>query len=214
MINEIIKRIVSSILLLILTFYCTIKGSYFFYFLLIVIFVISSFEWRKISRNSFDYFLGILFLIFSLFCVYQLRFNITNDALLFILIAKICILTDIGGFIFGKIFKGPKLTKYSPNKTFSGLVGSFFLSLTIIPLNFHFNLLSDLSIISLIIFTFVISGTSQFGDILISYFKRASNIKDTGKIIPGHGGLLDRIDGMIFAFPVSYMMILFNFFEI
>ncbi len=211
--NEILKRVLSSIILFIVTLYCIIKGSYIFVILIILIFLISSFEWFKMIKNKKYFFLGILYLIFSLFCVFQLRFNFTSDAMLFLLITNICILTDIGGFIFGKILKGPKLTKYSPNKTYSGMLGSFFLSLIIIPLNFVFNFLGDISITSLVIFTIVVSGTSQFGDILISFFKRASKIKDTGIIIPGHGGLLDRIDGMLFAFPMSYIIILFNFFE-
>ena len=120
----------------------------------------------------------------------------------------------MGGFIFGKLIKGPKLIKYSPNKTYSGLLGSFLLSFSIIPINFYFNFVNDVSLTTLVIFTFIVSGISQLGDIFISYFKRVSKIKDTGNIIPGHGGLLDRIDGMIFAFPISYLMIMFNFFEI
>ena len=214
MTSQILKRVLSSIVLLILGFYCIIKGTYFFNTLLLIIFLISSLEWIKMSKNKLFYLLGILYLIFSLFCVFQLRFNFTDDALLFLLITNICILTDIGGYIFGKIFKGPKLIKYSPNKTYSGLIGSFFLAYFIIPLNYVFNFINETSIFNLAIFTFIVSGTSQFGDILISYFKRASKIKDTGSIIPGHGGLLDRIDGMLFAFPISYLMILFNFFKI
>ena len=212
--NEIFKRIVSSIILLILTFFCIIKGSYLFIILLIAIFLISSLEWHNMSKQKSYYFIGFIYLFFSLFSVYKLRFDFTNEASLFLLITIICILTDIGGFIFGKAFKGPKLTKYSPNKTYSGLFGSFFLSLSIIPINFFFNFLNDINLITLMIFTLIVSAISQLGDIFISYFKRSSNIKDTGKIIPGHGGLLDRIDGMIFAFPIAYLMILFNLFEI
>ena len=214
MTNEILKRTLSSIVLLLLTFFCIIKGSYLFIILLIAIFLISSLEWHNMSKQKSYYFIGFIYLFFSLFCVYNLRFDFTNDASLFLLITIICILTDIGGFIFGKAFKGPKLTKYSPNKTYSGLFGSFFLSFSIIPINFFFNFLNDFSLTTLIIFTLIVSGTSQLGDIFISYFKRLSNIKDTGNIIPGHGGLLDRIDGMIFAFPIAYLMILFNLFEI
>ncbi len=212
MFNEIHKRIFSSLVLLILTFYCIIKGSYFFNALLLIICSISLFEWHKMSKNKSYYFLGILYLIFSLYCVYQLRFDFKNGYLFFLLVTIICILTDLGGFIFGKIFKGPKLIRYSPNKTYSGMLGSFFLALGIVPLNLVFTFINDISITRLLIFTFLISGISQFGDILISYFKRVSKIKDTGAIIPGHGGLLDRIDGMIFAFPTSYLMILLNFF--
>ena len=214
MTNEILKRTLSSIILLILTFFCIIKGSYLFIILLIAIFLISSLEWHNMSKQKSYYFIGFIYLFFSLFCVYKLRFVFTNDASLFLLITIICILTDIGGFIFGKAFKGPKLTKYSPNKTYSGLFGSFFLSFSIIPINFFFSFLNDINLITLMIFTLIVSAISQLGDIFISYFKRSSNIKDTGKIIPGHGGLLDRIDGMIFAFPIAYLMILFNLFEI
>ena len=214
MINEILKRTLSSIILLLLTFFCIIKGSYLFIILLIAVFLISSLEWHNMSKQKSYYFIGFIYLFFSLFCVYKLRFVFTNDASLFLLITIICILTDIGGFIFGKAFKGPKLTKYSPNKTYSGLFGSFFLSFSIIPINFFFSFLNDINLITLMIFTLIVSAISQLGDIFISYFKRSSNIKDTGKIIPGHGGLLDRIDGMIFAFPIAYLMILFNLFEI
>ena len=92
------------------------------------------------------------------------------------------------------------------------MLGSFFLAFCIVPLNLVFTFINDISIIRLLILTFLISGISQLGDISISYFKRVSKLKDSGSIIPGHGGLLDRIDGMIFAFPISYLMILLNFF--
>ena len=212
--NEIIKRILSSIILLIITFYCIVKGSYFFILLLVAIFLISSFEWHNMSKNKSYYFFGFIYLLISLFCVFKLRFDFGSDASLFLLISIICILTDIGGFTFGKVFKGPKLIKYSPNKTYSGLLGSFLFSFAIIPINSFFNFLNDVTLITLVMFTFVVSGISQLGDILISYFKRVSKIKDTGTIIPGHGGLLDRIDGMIFAFPISYFLIFFNFIEV
>ena len=127
--------------------------------------------------------------------------------LLFVII--ICISTDIGGFLFGKLFKGPKLTRLSPNKTYSGMLGSFILTIILIYLfskiiyfEFSYNFTPEI-----IIFSIAVSAVSQFGDITVSYFKRISMIKDTGKIIPGHGGLLDRIDGMIFAFPFSYLII-------
>ena len=121
-----------------------------------------------------------------------------------------CISTDIGGYIFGNIFKGPKLTKISPKKTYSGMIGGYILSIITIYIFFNYlNLYND----NIILFTsetflnvLLISTVSQIGDIIISFFKRLSKIKDTGKLIPGHGGLLDRIDGMIFAFPFSYII--------
>jgi phosphatidate cytidylyltransferase len=123
----------------------------------------------------------------------------------FLFVTSICILTDIGGYIFGKLIKGPKLTKFSPNKTYAGMFGGYLLSfISIIFIsfaNFNYNGLN------IFIFILIISTVSQLGDIFISYFKRLSKIKDTGKIIPGHGGILDRVDGMIFAFPVAYFII-------
>tara|TARA_B100002052_G_scaffold73000_1_gene66150 strand:+ start:5542 stop:5988 length:447 start_codon:yes stop_codon:yes gene_type:complete len=139
------------------------------------------------------------------------------DYIYFTLVLSICILTDIGGYIFGKIIQGPKLTKISPKKTYAGAIGGYFCSIAIISLVFTYvdkisevlniNLLLKNFQFNIFIFIFLISTVSQFGDIFVSYFKRQSNIKNTGKIIPGHGGLLDRIDGMIFAFPVSYLIL-------
>ena len=140
------------------------------------------------------------------------------DYIYLLTITLICVSTDIGGYIFGKLFKGPKLIKLSPNKTYAGMIGGYFLAIIIITLIFDSNLIFlDISenTLNLKTFTFIIlvSSVSQFGDIVISYFKRLSKIKDTGKIIPGHGGLLDRVDGMIFAFPFSYVILKFNIFQ-
>jgi len=143
--------------------------------------------------------LGIVFLIFSFYSFYELVINYDVLITLFI-----CISTDIGGYFFGKIFKGPKLTKISPNKTYAGMIGGFFFSILFIL--FYFNYIEHGVTINLLIITILISSVSQIGDIIISYFKRLSKIKNTGNIIPGHGGLLDRIDGMIFAFPVYYLI--------
>ena len=144
------------------------------------------------------------------------RLNILPSSGNILLILIICISTDIGGYLFGKILKGPKLIKISPNKTYSGMLGGYFLSFLIIYLLIERSeLLSDLSsklTIDEFIFIFLISTVSQIGDIIISYFKRLSKIKDTGKIIPGHGGILDRIDGLIFTFPFTYIMFKFNLF--
>jgi phosphatidate cytidylyltransferase len=205
--SEILKRILSSIFLIPLTFFFIIKGSYFFYFFLILLFLISCFEWHSMSKNKSYHFFGYLFLSFSFFCALQLRENSENNYWIFLIITIICILTDIGGFTFGKIFKGPKLTRYSPSKTYSGLIGGYLLTFISIPFIIFYNLFDDFDLNNFICFLIVVSSVSQFGDIVISYFKRLSKLKDTGKIIPGHGGLLDRIDGMIFAFPVSYLLI-------
>jgi len=209
--NEIIKRIISSIILIPLTFFLIIEGSYFFYIFLVVFLIISFYEWKIISKNKSYLYFGYLFIFFSFFSFFQLRFNFGNNYLPLFTIISICILTDIGGYVFGKLFKGPKLTKYSPNKTFSGSIGSFILSLCIIPLILNYQLIYFVNLFQLVIFTLIISLVSQIGDIVISYHKRLANMKDTGNLIPGHGGLLDRIDGMLFVFPVSYLYTLANF---
>lgn len=214
--NELIKRILSSLVLLPLVVFIIIKGSFFFNFFLILCFFISLIEWLKMTKNKKYNFLGIFFVILSFYSIYEIRNIFDNNYFVFLLITLICVATDIGGFLFGKLIKGPKLTRISPNKTYSGMIGSFILPLIIIYLfsensNFVFKHEFNLQIF---IFTIFVSTVSQLGDIIISYFKRESKIKDTGNIIPGHGGLLDRIDGMIFAFPASYFFFLINGFDI
>ena len=120
-------------------------------------------------------------------------------------IIVICVNSDLGGYIFGKIFKGKKLTKISPNKTISGSIGSFFCSLFAIPI--FINDLSHINLSLLILITLVISFVSQLGDLFISYLKRSAKVKDTGNILPGHGGILDRIDGIIFAVPIGFFLL-------
>ena len=156
--------------------------------------------------------LGFLFLVLSFFSIYNLRNDVDEGFLNVIFVLIICISTDIGGFIFGKLFKGPKLTSISPNKTYSGILGSYLLTIIIstIFINvFKENFLNN-NLILTYFFIILISSISQLGDLLISYFKRRSKLKDTGNIIPGHGGILDRIDGMIFAFPFSYILFYLN----
>ena len=157
----------------------------------------------------------IFFLILAFFSIYKLRNDFDGEYLLVFFILLICVSTDLGGFIFGKIFKGPRLTKISPNKTYSGVIGSYILSF-ILTLFYYLKLKSfylDKSIFQIITIIFLVSTVSQIGDLLLSYFKRLSNVKDTGKLIPGHGGILDRIDGMIFAFPFFYVIISLNIFK-
>ena len=156
---------------------------------------------------------GIFFLIFSFYTIYEIRNEFDNNYWPFLIIVSISIFTDIGGYIFGKIFKGPKLTKFSPNKTYAGVIGGYICSIILYLIILKTNLINKQYFINFLIFILLISSISQFGDILVSYFKRLSKIKDTGKIIPGHGGLLDRIDGMIFAFPASYLIVLIDYFN-
>ena len=214
--NELIKRIISSIILLPFTFFFIIEGSILFNLLLLFCFLITSLEWHMMSKKKPYYLIGYLFLLFSFYSIYILRNEYPGEYLHVLLIISICIFTDIGGYIFGKVFKGRKLTKLSPNKTYSGMLGSYTLAILFTTILFNSDIISSNTTkinFNFLIFVFIISTVSQLGDLSISYFKRLSNIKDTGTIIPGHGGLLDRVDGMIFAFPFSYMIFSFSSFR-
>ena len=207
--KELQKRIISSLIITPLSLFFIIKGSAFFTLFIIILFLIACFEWFKMTKRYDLKIFGIIFLLLSFYSVYLVR---DRGLFEFLLIFIICIATDIGGYIFGKIFKGPKLIEISPNKTYSGVVGGLLMSIIVA---FIFNLKFDsyflenqnfLSELFFIITVFLISSVSQMGDLIISYFKRVSNIKDTGNLFPGHGGLLDRIDGMIFVFPFVYLI--------
>tara|TARA_B110000967_G_C18489732_1_gene366188 strand:- start:138 stop:488 length:351 start_codon:yes stop_codon:yes gene_type:complete len=113
-------------------------------------------------------------------------------------------MSDVGGLLIGKIFKGKKLSKISPNKTISGSLGSFIFSLLLVP--FFFKYFNDYNILIIILITVIISLTSQLGDLLISLLKRKAKVKDTSDLLPGHGGILDRIDGIIFAVPMGLLI--------
>ena len=211
--EEFLKRFVSSLVLISIITFIVIKGSIFLNIFILICFLISLYEWHKMKKNNIFYFLGIIFLFLSFYSAYRL-INLDADYSYFIFILIICISTDLGGYFFGKLFKGKKLIKISPNKTYSGMIGSFIFS---IIFSYLFLELSDIfpylnfSSLNILIFILYVSLISQIGDITISFFKRKSKVKNTGIIIPGHGGLLDRIDGMIFAFPFGYLLLSLGF---
>ena len=207
-----IKRILSSLVLIPLITFIIINGSYLFYFFLIICFLLALKEWNKMSNNFYLKFFGAIFLLFSFYSFNQIRFTTDNEYMTLFFIIIICISTDVGGFVFGKIFKGIKLTKISPNKTYSGVIGGYLLSLISAGIFFTMTNISPSNdyFYSTFLITIFLSTVSQVGDIIISYFKRKSNLKNSGNIIPGHGGILDRIDGMIFVFPIFYLLIKFG----
>ena len=209
MINELEKRILSSFIIFPISIFFIIKGSEFFAFFLGVIFFITSYEWLIMNKKqSFTKLIGIIFLLFSFSSAYFLRHE--QGFYFFIIVIFISILTDLGGYFFGKFFKGPKLIKISPKKTYAGAFGGFLLSIIggilLIKLFMNKTILDMKETFEILILILVISLISQLGDLIISYFKRKAKIKDTGKILPGHGGMLDRIDGIIFAVPFSYLI--------
>ena len=209
--TEINKRILTSIALLLMLI-LSVFNKYILTLVCIFIIYQILFEFnymlKKIfifNRKKIFYFIFlfiIIYVTFSIIYVWLILISDNNDKILLYILIITCISTDIGGYIFGKLFKGKKLTKISPNKTYSGMIGSYFLSIIIIILNFKFYMDVD----KLFFLIIIASTISQFGDLLISYIKRKAKIKDTSSILPGHGGLLDRIDGIIFSVPICLII--------
>ena len=209
--SELQKRIFSSIIIIPLSLFIIVKGSILFLFFLIFCFLLSCYEWNKMAKGKIINLLGLIFLLISFYLAFSIREDLEDNSLfIFLFLIIISVSTDIGGYIFGKIFKGPKLTKISPNKTYAGVIGSFLTSILfgILFINYFKNIYYykvDVSnnFILLILF---LSFVSQIGDLIVSYFKRISKLDNTGKLIPGHGGILDRIDGIIFVVPTFYIL--------
>ena len=213
--SELLKRTISSIFLISLIFLSALINNYIFLSILFIVIILSWIEWIKIiEKIRFKKIYRIIHII--LFLIYLLMafivcFNVfVIDKYFFLTILMICVFSDVGGYIFGKTFGGKKLTKISPNKTISGSLGSFifsYIGFFVIYLYFSDLLFVRLKIEALVFIPFFISLICQLGDLFISYYKRKAKIKNTGNIIPGHGGLLDRIDGIIFALPIGFIII-------
>lgn len=215
---ELKKRIITSIFLLSLLF-VMFSYSYILIISSIIIGLISWIEFYALiskivkKNDSKSQILRFLYKSISLLYLSGLVFFIifaklinSNLYLIFSYSLLIAILSDIGGLVVGKIFKGKKLNKISPNKTISGSLGSFMFSLFLIP--FFLEHFYDYNILTIILFTIIISFASQLGDLLISLLKRKAKVKNTSDLLPGHGGVLDRIDSIIFAVPVG--LLIFN----
>ena len=217
---ELEKRIITSIILFLIAIFCILIHKFVFVLILIVTLFVCFNEWRNINykyfkkkqHNNWKYFfvqfVGLVYLFIFLGTSIALRGNNSESIAFFIIILCICIFSDIGGYVFGKVIGGRKLIKISPNKTISGSLGSFIFS--ILPA-LLFNLQNYtgvfFEVLSInIALCLIVSLVCQLGDLLISYFKRLNKVKDTGTILPGHGGLLDRIDGLIFAIPAVYIL--------
>ena len=203
--KELRQRFLSSLILITIVAIIVIEGGVIFNLFIVLCFFLTIFEWHNMSKKFIYHIPGIFFLILSYFSIYYLTNKLNDNYSYFLFKLLTCISTDIGGYIVGKIIKGPKLSKISPKKTYSGTLGSFLFAIIFA----YFYLENSIYVsLEILIFVISISAVSQIGDLIISYFKRISKIKDTGKLIPGHGGILDRIDGMIFAFPFSLMILL------
>jgi phosphatidate cytidylyltransferase len=224
--QNLFKRLITSIILLTIFFFINFSHQYIFVLSILILGIIICVE----ASNLYSKLLNVNFLknvsIFKKFSIKFLILNITTFCYIFLIfgnfsyelhkfegpvfflyVISICFFTDIGGYVIGKTLGGKKLSKISPNKTISGTIGSFIFSTIPLTIFFKLNYL-DLEInIENIIFCLFISLISQLGDLFVSYLKRKAKIKDTGKILPGHGGILDRVDGIIFAVPFSYFLL-------
>ena len=210
---EMKKRINTGIFLLLILLLMFLSKIIYLYTIIIIL-SFSFIEFSKIIKKIFikaifkQFFINSFFAIylFFLMLIFMVGINDIHFKIILFLILLICISSDIGGIIFGKIFEGPKLTKISPNKTFSGSMGSFIFSIftSIVLLNYSFKT----DIIQNLILGIIISLSVQIGDLLFSFLKRKSFLKNTGNILPGHGGILDRIDGILFGLPVGLVCIL------
>lgn len=205
-------RLNTSIVLLFLLV-LMINSNFISTYLLIILGVLSLLEFLKLSERIFlkqflKYIFNIFFIFYLIFFCF-LFFYFSNFLQLKILLYTFvfgCIASDIGGFLFGKFFKGPKLTKISPNKTFSGAIGSIICTSTMIMIIVFF-FINTFSYVILIV-SFITSIGCQIGDLFFSYLKRKAKIKDTGNILPGHGGILDRIDGILVGVPISFISLI------
>ena len=213
--SELLKRTISSFFLISLIFLSALINDYIFLSILFIVIIFSWIEWiriiEKINFKKIYRIINIVFFLIYLFMAFIICFNVfLIDKYFFLTILMICIFSDVGGYVFGKTFGGKKLTKISPNKTVSGSIGSFifsYIGFFVIYIYFNNLLFVRLEIEALFFIPFFVSSICQLGDLFISFYKRKAKIKNTGNIIPGHGELLDRIDGTIFALPIGFIII-------
>ena len=214
--NNLNKRILTSIVLLCLIYFSMVNSLFLLLFLIVIFFLTIkeiNLIYKQIFNKNFFFvfianFLSVTYLsIFLIIIWIYLGFSEIDKTVTLIFILSICVLTDIGGFVFGKLIGGKKLTKISPNKTYAGMFGSFIISLIFGYLFYYFQ--RDILVfkINILLIIMIVSSLSQFGDLIISLFKRKAKIKDTGSVLPGHGGILDRIDGILIAIPFGIILI-------
>jgi phosphatidate cytidylyltransferase len=210
--QELINRVLTSLAVFPILVYCTYISGNYLIVLLLGIYSISFYEIIKNTKSVFFNFTSNLVLILAFFSFYSLRGSTNESLIILYWILVSTFLSDIGGYVFGKTFKGKKLTKISPNKTYSGSLGSVILSLLSIPLIsfaqqfFFVEELINFSQFKFYILAVIISFICQLGDLYVSFLKRRLKIKNTGNFFPGHGGVLDRIDGLIFVLIFNFLL--------
>ena len=209
--SELSKRVFTSIILLIILFIVNFTKIFIFIVFILCFWICFEFSqmFKKIFKTRANYWIFQIIAItytFLIFAPISIELHdLSGGPIFFLYLLLICIFTDIGGYIIGKTFKGKKLTKISPNKTVSGSIGSFVFAIFPLLIFSQIYLESYFITYKSILFCLFVSLSSQVGDLFISFLKRKAKIKDTGKIIYGHGGLLDRIDGIILAIPLAFI---------
>ncbi len=206
------ERILTSIVLLFLLFFA-LNYNFFLVYLLIIFGVFSIIEFSNLIKKIFNnnYYSLVTITIFSIYvfilfsCIF-IFFSSLFSKIIFLIILFSCIFSDIGGFLFGKILKGPKLTKISPKKTVSGSIGSLIMS-SIFMISAVYLLTKKFEITILFVAIFISLGC-QTGDLFFSYLKRKAGVKDTGNFLPGHGGILDRLDGIFVGLPIGFILLI------
>jgi len=185
--------------------YLLIYKKFFFSIIIYIVFLISFYEWYEINKKkNFLFIIGIFFLLLAAYSTITFYFKYSHN-FFFLWVLLIIWLSDIGGYIFGKLFGGKKLSKISPNKTWSGAFGSIVLS-QFAGVVFFFNSILEINF-KLFLIQFLLSVIAQFGDLIMSYCKRLNKVKDSSKLLPGHGGILDRIDGLIWVMVVANIIL-------
>jgi phosphatidate cytidylyltransferase len=205
--KETLNRILTSLVLLPVLFYATIYSSVYLIALLIIAYSLCVYEVIKNTKNIFFNFFANIILGISFYAFYYLRGETEYSLIILFWILTSTFFSDIGGYIFGKVFKGRKLTKISPKKTISGAIGAFVFSLFLFI--FFSLIFENINLTRYLILTLIVSAVSQIGDIFISFIKRKAKVKNTSDILPGHGGLLDRLDGILFAIPIGLNLAFF-----
>ena len=210
--NNLQKRILTSIIILPISIFFVLKGGNYIVSFLYAILILGNFEAFSAFKRKLSIIIIDVILVMALLALLHLRNDTASSFFLLLWIIILTIFSDIGGYIFGKTFKGKKISKISPNKTISGIIGSFiFAVLSVFFISFIISLMSGLENNFFIkpkyfILALLFSFAAQLGDIFISYFKRLEKLKDTGKILPGHGGIFDRIDGLMFVVILAYIL--------
>ena len=210
--KELTYRILTSIIVLPILIISIFKSGVVLLILLFFVYLFSFYEIIKNTKNLLFILLSNIILITAFYSLYYLRGNTDYTLVVLLWILFATFLSDTGGYVFGKVFKGKKLTKISPNKTYSGSIGSIFLSVLSLPVInlfqyiFLSSLLVDFYEIKYFFLTIFISLICQLGDLYVSYLKRKIEIKNISNILPGHGGILDRIDGLIFVLIIAFFL--------